>query len=103
MLDALGLSTWVALVEFTGGLLIAGYCLVGLGLLLRTLRPQEARLVVANGALLGLSFKLAAALLNAIGTPTWEHLARLAVIFALRTLLGRVFAWEQGRLRRPRA
>jgi len=83
----------------TGSLIIAGYVLAAIWLLGRGHGFIRARLAVAQGALYGLAFKVAATLLKTIVLHSLNAIAIFAVIFALRTLIKRVFAWEQGRLR----
>jgi len=59
---------------------------------------QLARLQGATGAVTGLSFKLAGTLLKTIQLHTWQQIFMFIAIFTLRTLLKRVFIWEQERL-----
>lgn len=101
MPERLDLAVGATLVEFIGALWVVGFCLAALWILGRTRDLRPARLLVAEGAVAGLSFKLAATLLTALAAPSWDHLGRLAVMVALRTLLKRFFTWEQGQLRRP--
>lgn len=101
MPDGLDWSWAAGLCEFAGGLWVVAYCLMALSSLIRTHDVQKARHWVSEGALTGLTFKLAGTLLVSLGAPSWEHLARLAVMIALRTLLKRFFTWEEGRLGRP--
>ena len=62
--------------------------------LLRGGAPEEARLLVAEGAVLALGFKTGAALLKTLDLPTWERIAAFAAVLALRTALKRAFAAE---------
>lgn len=91
-------STWIALIEFGGALLIVGYTIAACWVLLRNHSIMAARLLVADGALWGLNFKVAGSLLKTITLHTWEQLAFFAIIFALRTLLKWVFTWERARI-----
>jgi len=89
---------WAALIEFVGGLLIVGYILVALYTVLRSGNIMRARLIVADGAITGLSFKVAGTLLKTITIHTWQQILMFLAIFALRTVLKRFFTWERGRL-----
>jgi len=51
------------------------------------LRGREIWLKFATWILLGLEFALAADLLRTAVAPTWEDIAKLAVIAAIRTML----------------
>ncbi|GLV59915.1 hypothetical protein KDH_67390 [Dictyobacter sp. S3.2.2.5] len=93
-------TTWATLIEFAGALLIIAYILASLFVLLRTRDITRARLVVADGVITGLSFKLAGTLLKTIDLRSWQQILMFAVIFALRTLLKRFFTWERARLQR---
>lgn len=73
--------------------------LAALWLLARGQGFPRARLAVAQGALYGLAFKVAATLLKTIVLHSLDAIAIFAAVFALRTLIKRVFAWEQERLR----
>ncbi len=85
-------------IEFIGALLISGYVLAALVTLLRTKNILAARLLVADGAIAGLGFKLAGTLLKTIELHTWQQILMFAAIFALRTVLKRLFIWERARL-----
>ena len=106
LLGALGGATffasWVPIIEFGGALIILGYVVAALWRLIRsrtTGSVRRARLLIAEGAIWGLNFKLAGTLLNTILIHSWQQIGVFAVIFALRTLLKRVFTWEQESLR----
>ncbi len=88
----------IAITDFIGSLLIIGYIVAALVVLLRRRGLLPARLLVAEGALWGLNFKVAATLLKTIVIHTWQELAFFTIIFALRTLIKWVFTWEQKRL-----
>ncbi len=91
-------TLWASLIEFAGGLLIVGYILVALFSVLRSGNIIQARLIVADGAITGLSFKVAGTLLKTIQLHTLQQILMFAAIFTLRTLLKRFFTWEKGRL-----
>lgn len=90
-------------IEFVAALVIVGYALHAWRLLISTpgsgeARIAAARLAVADGAILGLSLKLAATLLKALALHSWTAILAFSAILALRTLLKRSFAWERSRL-----
>ena len=92
------------LIEFGGSLVIAIACLRGL-VILATGRGTHAaivrgRLVVADGVISALGYKTAATLLKTIELQTWTAIGMFAAILTLRTLVKRVLAWEEARLRR---
>jgi uncharacterized membrane protein len=98
--NVLNFSLWAATIEFIGALLIVFYMLRALVTLVRTRNVPLARLIVAEGAITGLSFKLAGTLLKTIELHTWEQILIFVIIFALRTLLKRLFTWEQAQLQK---
>lgn len=57
-----------------------------------------ARIRIAQGVLTALGFSVAGSLLKIIGLQTWPQIRMFAFVFALRTMLKRVFAWEQARI-----
>jgi len=89
------------LIELGGSLAIVGYVASALYYLLRHREAgiERARLAVANGALAGLNFKLAATLLKTIELQTWTQLGFFAFIFLLRFILKRAFTYERRELR----
>jgi uncharacterized membrane protein len=99
LLDILNYTIWIVVIEFIGALIIVGYVVAALVSLFRTRNIVQARLLVAEGAITGLSFKLAGTLLKTIELHTWEQILLFVAIFALRTILKRLFTWEQSRLR----
>jgi uncharacterized membrane protein len=100
LLDWLHLGDWVAAIEFVGGLFVALYCLKAVAVLAMRRDLRLARLVVAEGALWGLSFKVAATLLKLVLINTWSQIGMLAVTLAIRTVLKQLFLWESERLER---
>lgn len=93
-------SIVILLIEFAGALYVAAYAFAAMLALVRSRDMARARLLVAEGALMGLSIKLAAGLLKTIQLHTWEQIAAFASILALRILLKRLFNWERARLQR---
>jgi uncharacterized membrane protein len=81
-------------IEILGSLVIMFAVMQGWGFSLKG-QCGRARILVAEGAVNGLSFKLGAALLKTIYIHTWTQIGMLFVIVSLRTLLKRLFIWEQ--------
>ena len=96
-------AAWIALIEFTGTLVIVGHCAAGLVEALRSRNPAAVRLLVIEGSLWGLSLKTAASLLKTIEVHSWEQIAAFTAILALRTLVKRVMTWEKAHLRLQRS
>ena len=90
--------TVAVLIEAVGGALLVGFVLSAGAALLRGGGLERARLRVADGAVLALSFKTGATLLKTLDLPTWDRIAAFAAILALRTALKRAFAAEQAAL-----
>jgi uncharacterized membrane protein len=87
-------------IDLIGGLLVVVYVLAAVVALVRTRAVTHARLLVAEGAVLGLSFKTAAALLKTLELHTWEQIVMFGAILALRIVLKQLFVWEKGRVER---
>jgi uncharacterized membrane protein len=98
--NILNFTLWAEGIEFIGALLIIGYILAAIISLARTGNITRARLVVADGVITGLSFKLAGTLLKTIELHTWQQILMFVAIFALRTVLKQLFTWERARLQR---
>jgi uncharacterized membrane protein len=94
----LNLALWATIIEFIGALLIVFYLLAACFSLLTQKDVPLARLIVADGVITGLSFKVAGTLLKTIELHTWQQILMFVAVFALRTLLKQVFNWERGRL-----
>ena len=93
------ITTAALLIEAVGSVYVLGYVVAALWTLAR--RPHNlsaARLLIADGALNGLNFKVAATLLKTLELQTWQQIALFAAIFALRTVLKRFFTWERRQL-----
>ena len=91
---------WAQIIEFIGALLIVGYIVAAIISLLHSGNIVRARLLVADGVITGLSFKLAGTLLKTIELHTWQQILIFVAIFTLRTVLKRLFTWERTRLQR---
>jgi hypothetical protein len=85
-----------ALIEFGGSLVLVGYMIAAFaGLLARRVGIHGAKLLVAQGAAIALSFKLSAALLKTIELQTFDQIGVAVVIFALRKLIATALAHEK--------
>ena len=62
----------------------------------------DARVLVAEGAVFGLSFKLAGTLLKTLELHNWEQILLFDTVLVLRTALKRLFTWEKQRLQARR-
>lgn len=100
LLPSASVAVLIAVIEFIGSLLLIGYVVAALVALLRRQGIERVRLLVADGALWALDFKVAATLLKTMTLTTWQALAFFVVIFALRTLLKRAFKWERAQIER---
>lgn len=97
------LRTLANLAELGGSLYLTGFVVAALLALLhgpRATHLERARLLIAQGVILSLSFKVAATLLKLLALQNWHQIGLFAVTLALRTLLKRFFGWEQRQLRR---
>jgi hypothetical protein len=98
--DALPFHAGVVLIDLIGGLFVVGYVLAAVVALVRTGAVPHARLLVAEGAVLGLSFKTAGTLLRTLEIHTWDQVGMFGAVLALRVVLKRLFEWEKGRMGR---
>lgn len=92
----------VLVINLIGAVLIVGYVLAAVVALVRGRSVADARLIVAEGAVFGLSFKLAGTLLKTLELHTWEQTLLLGTVLVLRTVLKRLFTWEKQRLQAGR-
>ncbi len=95
LLDALRLPFAIPVIEMISALVISCFTLSALLSLVRGHGIPRARLLVEDGAILGLSVKLAATLLKTLELHAWRQIALFAAILFIRTLLKRAFAWER--------
>lgn len=98
--ELLGLHGAAIVIDLVGSVLLAGYAAAAFVCLTRRHGPRAARLVIADGATLALTFKVAAALLKTIELNSWNQIGLFAAALALRVLLKSLFSWEAQRLRR---
>ena len=89
------LTAWAVIIEFIGALLIVAYVVAAMISLLRHGNVAQARLLVADGAITGLSFKLAGTLLKTIELRTWQQILMFVAIFVPRTVLKRLLAGRE--------
>jgi hypothetical protein len=96
-LHPLHLDLWAGMIQIGGSLIIIVYACAALLILLRRRASGivAARLLIAHGVLTGLGFTLAGTLLKMILLVMWHGILIFAVIFDFRTLLKRLFVWEQ--------
>src|SRR3989304_3533112 len=87
--------TGVLLIDLVAAAVVAGYVAAAMFKLARGGGVDEAQLLVAEGAVLGLSFKVAATLLKTLELHTWNQILMFAAIFAMRTVLKQLFLWEK--------
>ena len=86
------------LAEWIGALAVIGYVVAALVQLVRRRSLARARLLVAEGAVAGLSFKTAAALLKTIGLNSWGDILAFTAVLTLRIVLKHLFTWEEKNL-----
>jgi uncharacterized membrane protein len=86
------------LIDFVGGLVIAGYAAAAVAALVRGRPVRHVRLLLAEGVIAGLSLKVAGTLLKTIDLHTWDQILRFSAVLALRTVLKQLFTWEQRHL-----
>ncbi|MFL5813543.1 MAG: DUF1622 domain-containing protein [Bdellovibrionia bacterium] len=92
--DFFHFSGWAAVIEFVGALVIVSAIVRAVFTLRHPFDVQRARLIVADGAVAGLSFKVAATLLKTVALQSWHQIAMFAVILALRTVIKTEFNWQ---------
>lgn len=90
----LNLSLAITLIELAGALIIFGYAVVAFFKVFRGASVDLARYIVANGAIAGLNFKVAASLLKTVQLQTWHQIAMFVFVFALRIILKRIFQMD---------
>ena len=101
--DIFDFALWAAIIEFIGALIIIGCVLAALITLLSSRDVGKARLLIADGIICALSFKIAGSLLKTISLHTWQQICMFMAILVLRTILKQVFMWERTELEKPSA
>lgn len=99
-IDATLFPLVIAAIEFGGALVIGALCAAALWALATRRGIAAARLIVTEGVLWGLNFKLAATLLKTVVLRGWEQVALFATILVLRTVVSGLLRWEQRWLER---
>lgn len=93
----LSITSGAALIEAAGALGIVGCCMAAVVSLVLHRSPGRAQALVIEGSLWGLGLKTSASLLKALVVHDWNGILAFAAILALRTVLKRLFTWEQHR------
>ncbi len=83
------------LIELLAAIVVGWHALSALAIILSKRSSDQARLIIAQGVLAALSFSVAGTLLKTIALQTWPEIRMFAFVLALRTMLKRVFQWEQ--------
>jgi len=78
-----------------GALRIAGWCAAAVVCLVLHKIPGCAQALMIEGYRCGLALKTVASLLETLVVHDWNGILASAAIRALRTVLKRLFAWEQ--------
>ena len=94
------ISAGGTLIELAAATVVFFHASWAIGVLVRSHDSDRARLIIADGVLAALSFSVAGTLLKTIGLESWEQIRMFAFVLLLRTLLKRVFRWEQRTLGR---
>ena len=95
---------WITLaglmIEVLAAIVVAYHVLQALIAIVRRQGSDAARLWIAEGVIAALGFSMAGTLLKTIGLQSWTQIRLFAFVFLLRTLLKRVFQWEQRGIRK---
>jgi hypothetical protein len=86
------------LVDAAAALVIGYHVSTAILSILRRQGSDVARLLIAQGVLSALGFSVAGSMLKIIALQTWAQIRLFAFVFVLRTLLERVFVWEEHRI-----
>ena len=92
-----------SIIELLAAFVIVVHVFRALTSIVRTRSSDQARLLIAEGVLAALSFSVAGTLLKTIALQSWPQIRMFAFVLLLRTLLKRVFQWEQRAIRRRSA
>jgi uncharacterized membrane protein len=90
----------VGLIELAGAVVITLHAARGLAQVARGASVRGARLTVAEGVVMGLSLKVAAALLKTVELQSWEQLGMFAVVLTIRLVVKALLNWEIQQLER---
>jgi uncharacterized membrane protein len=100
--NILNFAAWASAIEFAGALVIVSAVVRAIYSLRKPMDLQRARLIVADGAIAGLSFKVAAALLKTVALQSWQQIAMFAAVLALRTVIKTELNWQIRAQRYPK-
>ncbi len=99
-------SAAASLIEVAAAVVVALHAGWALGVIARGRWASDvvyrARHVITDGVLAGLSFSVAATLLKTIALEDWTQIRMLAFVLVFRTLLKRLFQWEERTVRQRR-
>ena len=84
-----------SLIELLAACVIAYHVVWALAAIVRRHGSDVARIRIAQGVLTALGFSVAGTLLKTIALQTWPQIRLFTFVFVLRTLLKRVFLWEE--------
>ncbi len=85
-------------IELLAAIIIALHVAIAISRILTARGSDEARLIIARGVLAALSFSVAGTLLKTIALQSWPEIRTFAFVLLFRTLLKRVFQWEQSKI-----
>ncbi len=92
-------TAWVTLggtlIELLAAIVVGFHVLWAVARILTGHGSDDARLLIARGVLAALSFSVAGTLLKTIALQSWPQIRIFAFVLVLRTLLKRIFQWEQ--------
>ncbi len=86
-----GLNSFILSIDILSSLVTFGYCCAGFVVFLTQRNRNRARMLVANGALLGMNIKLVGAFLKTVELQSWNQLGLFLTILVLRTVIKKVF------------
>ena len=100
------------LIDLAAAIVVALHAAWAMGVVLRGVRGGRmggadvafrARRMITDGVLAALSFSVAATLLKTIALEDWAQIRMFAFVLVFRTVLKRVFQWEEQTAMRRRA
>ena len=94
----LDFSAWGLALQLGAAIIMTRFVALALMSLILGRGVLRARLLVAEGVLVGLGVMTAATLLRTIGLRTWRQILTFTFILFLRILLKKLFVWEKRRI-----
>ena len=88
-----------SIIELLAAIVIVYHVLWAIAGIVRRQGSDVARIRIAQGVLSALGFSVAGTLLKTIALQTWPQIRLFTFIFVLRTLLKRVFLWEENSIK----